>query len=573
MDVKHVVVDGSNIATEGRTAPSLEQLDEAVRAFLAEYGEDVKLTVVVDATFGHRIDAKEKPAFEAGIVNGELVAPPAGAVGRGDAFILQIADKTGATVFSNDSFQEFHGIYEWLFDEGRLVGGKPVPAVGWVFVLRTPVRGETSRRATRSKRSKKVSSALGPMPVPKNPPPRRRRSGGGDDESTDETESAEATEDASGGGRKKKAAAKKSSRRRSSKKAAAAAESTADGADDSTDTNDKGDGGGRRRRRGSSKPADPINEPAPFLDFVATHPVGSEVDATVDRFSSHGAYAVTDAGAQCYIPLKAMADPPPTPGRDVLTVGEVRTFVVTSFDPSRRGIDVALPGVVVPEPTPEPSATDRHDDGGPDGGDQPAEEAPSMAVKKKAAAKKAPAKKKAAAKKAPAKKAPAKKAPAKKAPAKKAPAKKAPAKKAPAKKAPAKRRHEEGSRQEGAREEGARHQGPRQEGSGQEGPREEGSGQEGAREEGSGQEGAREEGSGQEGTCEEGSGQEGAREEGSGQEDDGQEGRQVAPASRRTSSKLRTGRRPGPQPVASTRRRRVWTGRRCDPPPRRASRR
>ena len=51
----HVVVDGSNLATEGRTAPSLEQLDEAVTAFIAEH-PDSEVTVVVDATFGHRID-------------------------------------------------------------------------------------------------------------------------------------------------------------------------------------------------------------------------------------------------------------------------------------------------------------------------------------------------------------------------------------------------------------------------------------------------------------------------------------------------------------------------------------
>ena len=174
MAITHVVVDGSNIATEGRTAPSLAQLDEAVRALLAEYG-DVALTVVVDATFGHRIDESERSEFEAGIVNGELVTPPAGAVGRGDAFVLQIADKADATIFSNDSFQEFHGTYDWLFDEGRLIGGKPVPAVGWVFVMRTPVRGPTSRRATRGKgRSKggpksapaRISADLGPPPVP-----------------------------------------------------------------------------------------------------------------------------------------------------------------------------------------------------------------------------------------------------------------------------------------------------------------------------------------------------------------------------------------------------------------------
>ncbi len=37
--------------------------------------------------------------------------------------------------------QEFHAEYPWLFDEGRLIGGKPVPFVGWVFVDRLPVKG------------------------------------------------------------------------------------------------------------------------------------------------------------------------------------------------------------------------------------------------------------------------------------------------------------------------------------------------------------------------------------------------------------------------------------------------
>ena len=72
--------------------------------------------------------------FEEGISNNELVAPPAGAVGRGDAFVLSIAQKANASILSNDSFQEFHADYDWLFDEGRLIGGKPVPHVGWVFV-------------------------------------------------------------------------------------------------------------------------------------------------------------------------------------------------------------------------------------------------------------------------------------------------------------------------------------------------------------------------------------------------------------------------------------------------------
>ena len=129
--------------------PSLAQLDEAVRAFLEEY-PDVRITAVVDATFAHRIDASEKPRYEQAILDGDLVAPPAGAVGRGDAFVLAIAHKASATILSNDSFQEFHGEYPWVFDEGRLIGGKPVDGVGWVFVVRSPVRGPLSRRSQRS---------------------------------------------------------------------------------------------------------------------------------------------------------------------------------------------------------------------------------------------------------------------------------------------------------------------------------------------------------------------------------------------------------------------------------------
>src|SRR5687768_5021748 len=115
MPAPHVVVDGSNIATEGRSAPSLQQLDEAVRAFLSEFPDTV-ITVVVDATFGHRIDESERQAFEEARSAGELVMPPAGAIGRGDAFVLRIAEKAGASVLSNDSFQEFHGEHEWLFE-------------------------------------------------------------------------------------------------------------------------------------------------------------------------------------------------------------------------------------------------------------------------------------------------------------------------------------------------------------------------------------------------------------------------------------------------------------------------
>ena len=172
----HVVVDGSNLATEGRTEPSLKQLNEAVLAFMKEF-PGTKVTVVVDATFGHRVDRRERAEFDEAINNNELVAPPAGAVGRGDGFVLTIADKVKASVLSNDSYQEFHDQYKWLFDEGRLIGGKPVPLVGWVFVERLPVRGATSRRSVKTGKVVKKESpnaspeASKPMPVPKAPPP------------------------------------------------------------------------------------------------------------------------------------------------------------------------------------------------------------------------------------------------------------------------------------------------------------------------------------------------------------------------------------------------------------------
>jgi Zc3h12a-like Ribonuclease NYN domain len=158
---KVVVVDGSNLATEGRTTPSLRQLDEAVRAY-AEEDPEAEIVVVVDASFEHRIDPSERPELVDAELHGEVVSPPAGAIGRGDAFVLRIAERTGARVLSNDSFQEFHGEHPWLFDEGRLVGGKPVPGVGWIFTPRIPVRGPKSRQATGKAKRAALDESLSP---------------------------------------------------------------------------------------------------------------------------------------------------------------------------------------------------------------------------------------------------------------------------------------------------------------------------------------------------------------------------------------------------------------------------
>ena len=69
MTVKHVVVDGSNLATEGRTLPSLQQLDEAVRAYLEEYKPET-VTVVVDASFPTASTTSERAAFEGAVERG-----------------------------------------------------------------------------------------------------------------------------------------------------------------------------------------------------------------------------------------------------------------------------------------------------------------------------------------------------------------------------------------------------------------------------------------------------------------------------------------------------------------------
>jgi hypothetical protein len=363
--------------------------------------------------------------YDEALAANELLTPPAGTIGRGDKFILEIADRAKATVFSNDSFQEFHGEYEWLFEEGRLIGGKPVPGVGWVFIARTPVRGPKSRQATRAagrKRDRAASGAsvkkaarsgpsssgveLGPMPKPKSPPP----------------------------------AAKKSVRKK------AAVEPPPP----------KAEKGGRRRSRTTSTPNDPVNEPLPFIEFVAEHQPGSTVLAEVVEFSSHGAYVMV-GDVRCYAPLKLLGEPAPRSAREVLERGQMREFVVHAIHAARRGIDVGLPDVPMVEPV-VPSATTAADAApsgagtaadqapGAPGAEQPESEA-TLATTKKAAkkttAKKAPAKKttarKTTAKKAPAKKATAKKTTAKKSPAKKTTAKKTAAKKTTAKKSAAKK--------------------------------------------------------------------------------------------------------------------------------------
>ena len=325
------MVDGSNIATESRTLPSLAQLDEAVRAVQAE-DPGRQVTVIVDATFAHRIDASERKTFEDANNAGEIVMPPAGAVGRGDAFILQVAEKADAAVLSNDSFQEFHGEHPWLFEEGRLIGGKPVEGIGWVFVPRVPVRGPASRRATReardgnkstksaSSKSRKQSAkrAQGPAPKPgsDNPPPSRRNR----------------RADESGNERRKQ------QRRKSEADSKSKQSDGGNAGTKKSDRSSKDSGGNRSQSKGKVQE---LNSPRDFMLFVTQHSIGDEVSGVVDRFSSHGCY-LRASSAQCYLPSSAMGDPPPSRARDVVALGQTIIVKVESLDSDRRGINVVL---------------------------------------------------------------------------------------------------------------------------------------------------------------------------------------------------------------------------------------
>lgn len=384
---KHIIVDGSNIATEGRTEPSLAQLDEAVQALMEEF-KGAKISVIVDATFGHRIAKKERAEFETAIANNELVAPPAGAVGRGDAFILAIADKANACILSNDSYQEFHGKYKWLFDEGRLIGGKPVPLVGWVFVERLPVRGPTSRRSVRTgsvvKKELPTASpeASKPMPIPKSPPPNARNS----------------------------RVAKNAAPQKTAKPMKAAQPQAA-----------------------AKAPVAMANDIVPYLEFVEKHPAGTKVKAEVQSYAANGV-TVRMGDIAGYVPLRNMASPLPRSARDIFKIGDVVTLMVSGYTPARRSVDLGVPEVVselIKNPVAKKSAKKASTKSAPE------KAAPAKkTVVEKSSAKKAPAKKAAVVKKAVAKKAVAvKTVPAKKVAAK-APAKKvAPVKKAVAKKA------------------------------------------------------------------------------------------------------------------------------------------
>jgi hypothetical protein len=198
--------------------------------------------------------------------------------------VLTIAKKIGATVVSNDSYQEFHSEHPWLFDGGRLMGGKPVPLVGWVFIDRLPVRPSAAKSVKKASRE-----ANRPMPIPRTPPPNI------------------------------KLAAKTKVATTSAVAAPAASART--------------------------KPTTAVNELTPFLEFVEKYKIGSKVKGTVETYSAHGVY-VRIGNVLGYLPLRLMSHPPPRSAREFVKIGQQVSLVVSSFTASRRSIDVGIVGPV-----------------------------------------------------------------------------------------------------------------------------------------------------------------------------------------------------------------------------------
>ena len=332
-----MVVDGSNFATEGRVTPSLAQLDEAVRAFIDEH-PNAEVIVVADASFEHRVAPNERAHFKGAELAGEIVTPPAGAIGRGDAFILKIADRIKGVVLSNDSFQEFHDEYPWLFDEGRLIGGKPVKGVGWVFTPRLPVRNTKTSRpvkklsVTLSDGAKpSIGTTLTPVKaakakkVPAKVPtkvakvPRKAKKSLKVVEA--EKKPAKAT---------KKSPVKVAKAPPKPKKATKSVEAPASPPP------------AVALRRGRN----PVNPEADFALFRSAHRIGSRVDGEVTAFTSHGAVikVVLKNGQsiECYAPTTSLGTPAPARARDVLKRGDRRTFRLVTVDAERRIAELAL---------------------------------------------------------------------------------------------------------------------------------------------------------------------------------------------------------------------------------------
>ncbi|MHA4774591.1 Hsp70 family protein [Streptomyces sp. MSC1_001] len=170
---KALVVDGSNLAWIGRSPrrpgvygrddrPSYAQLLSARDALTSRY-PDAVLHVVVDATFRHKVAEEERAAVDSALGTGDLIQPPAGTEGKGDALVTAIAQDTDGIVVTNDNYAELQGRYPWLRDKERVLGATLSQGM-WVFTPRTCV--PPRHRIVRTEAFRQSRALIPPSPHP-----------------------------------------------------------------------------------------------------------------------------------------------------------------------------------------------------------------------------------------------------------------------------------------------------------------------------------------------------------------------------------------------------------------------
>ncbi|MFJ9264447.1 Hsp70 family protein [Streptomyces bacillaris] len=170
---KALVVDGSNLAWIGRSPrrpgvygrddrPSYAQLLSARDALASRY-PDAVLHVVVDATFRHKVAEEERAAVDSALATGNLIQPPAGTEGKGDALVTAIAQDTDGIVVTNDNYAELQGRYSWLRDKERVLGATLTQGM-WVFTPRTCV--PPRHRIVRAEAFQQSRALIPPSPHP-----------------------------------------------------------------------------------------------------------------------------------------------------------------------------------------------------------------------------------------------------------------------------------------------------------------------------------------------------------------------------------------------------------------------
>ncbi len=320
--------------------PSLEQLDDAVRAFEDEY-PGAELIVVADASFEHRVAPADRTKFKEAEMAGTIVTPPAGAVGRGDAFILKIAERIGGVVLSNDSFQEFQDEHPWLFEPGRLIGGKPVRGVGWVFTQRQPVRNTKAPRPVKKLsvslaggEKPAIGTTLTPVKTAKAPVKKSAPKPAKAPLKSTAKKQVKKAEETPKKPAPKVAVAKKAQPTKPPKPVKKVAKAVSKPPTTPPAV---------ALRRGRQ----PVNPEKEFTMFRTSVRAGSRVEGEVTAFTSHGAVikvALKDGSSiECYAPTTSLGTPAPQRARDILKRGDKRTFRLVSVDAERRIAGLALP--------------------------------------------------------------------------------------------------------------------------------------------------------------------------------------------------------------------------------------